>query len=132
MPLFSGGATSSRVTQAIANRNKAAAELEAARRQAGTDAKLAYSAVVNGLAQVEALGAAVDSSKSAVTGNQVGYKLGIHMNIDVLNSEQQLYTAQRDLVKARYDTLLQGLKLKAAVGGLTEQDVLAVNGMLAR
>lgn len=52
------------------------------------------------------------------------------MNIDVLNAQQQLYTAQRDLVKARYDTLLQGMKLKAAAGVLTEADIMAVNQML--
>lgn len=132
VPFFAGGATNSRVTEAIASKNKAAADLEAARRQAGTDARKAYSAIVTGLAQIEALESAVDSSKSAVKGNQIGYQLGIHMNIDVLNSEQQLYTSQRDLVKARYDTLFQGLKLKAAAGVLSEADVLVVNGMLAR
>jgi outer membrane protein len=131
IPLYSGGTTSSRVTEAIANKNKAAAELEIARRQSGTDARHAYAAIVNGLAQIEALQSAVESSKSAVNGNQIGYKLGIHMNIDVLNAEQQLYTAQRDLLKARYDTLLQGFKLKAAAGVLTESDVSEINSLLA-
>jgi outer membrane protein len=60
----------------------------------------------------------------------VGYKLGIRINIDVLNAEQQLFTAQRDLSKARYDTLLQGFKLKAAAGALSEADLKAVNAML--
>jgi outer membrane protein len=102
-----------------------------ARRQSATDARQAYAAKVNGLAQIEALESAVESNKSAVNGNQIGYKLGIHMNIDVLNAEQQLYTAQRDLLKARYDTIFQGFKLKAAVGVLTESDVMEVNGLLA-
>jgi len=130
VPLFAGGVTHSRVTEAIANVGKASAELEVARRQAGADARQAYSAIVNGLAQIEALESAVESSSSSVKGNQVGYKLGLHMNIDVLNAEQQLYTAQRDLVKARYDALFQGLKLKAAAGGLTEEDVYGVNQLL--
>lgn len=130
VPLFAGGATASRVTEAIANKNKAAAELETARRQVGTDAKQAYAAIVNGLAQIEALQSAVESSESAVKGNQIGYKLGIHINVDVLNAEQQLYMAERDLIKARYDTLYQGLKLKAAAGMLTEADVSVVNSML--
>jgi outer membrane protein len=130
VPLFAGGATNSRVIEALANQGKAAAELEVARRQSATEAKKAYAAIVNGLAQIEALESAVESGKSAVNGNQVGYKLGIHMNMDVLNAEQQLYTAQRDLIKARYDTLFQGLKLKAAAGGLSEADVEMVNGML--
>lgn len=132
VPFFAGGATNSRVTEAIAARSKAAAELEVARRQSGTEAKQAYSAIVNGLVQIEALESAVESSKSAVKGNQIGYQLGIHMNIDVLNAEQQLYAARRDLFKARYDTLFQGLKLKAAAGELTEQDVMLVNGLLVR
>jgi outer membrane protein len=130
VPIFAGGATNSRVKEALANQGKAVAELEVARRQAGADAKKAYSAIVTGLAQVEALESAVESSKSAVKGNQVGYKLGIHMNIDVLNAEQQLYTAQRDLIKARYDTLFQGLKLKEAAGVLSEADVDLINVML--
>jgi outer membrane protein len=130
VPLFAGGGTHSRVTEAIANVGKAVAEVEVARRQAGADARQAYSAIVNGMAQIEALESAVESSTSSVKGNKVGYKLGIRMNIDVLNAEQQLYTAQRDLVKARYDTLLQGFKLKAAAGGLSEEDVYAVNQLL--
>lgn len=130
IPLFSGGATSSRISEAIASRRKSQAELEAARRQAATDARQAYAGIENGLAQIEALQSAVKSSQSAVKGNQAGFGVGIRMNIDVLNAEQQLYSAQRDLAKARYDTLLQGLKLKAAAGALSEDDVLTVNALL--
>lgn len=131
IPLYAGGLTSSRVTEAIANQSRLEAELELARRQAGTDARQAYAGITNGLSQVEALDSAVESSRSAVKGNQVGYKLGIKMNIDVLNAEQQLYTAQRDLAKARYDTIVQGLKLKAAAGVLSEADLVTINDLLA-
>jgi outer membrane protein len=130
VPIYSGGAINSKVTEAIANMNKAEADMEAASRQAATDAQQAFAGVTNGLAQIEALNVAVESGQSAVKGNRVGYKLGIRINIDVLNSEQQLFTAQRDLSKARYDTLLQGFKLKAAAGALSEADLKAVNAML--
>lgn len=131
VPLFAGGATSAKVAEAAANRYKIQANLETARRQAASDARQAYSGIINGLAQIDALDSAVVSGQSAVKGNQVGYKLGIRINIDVLNAEQQLYASQRDLTKARYDTLLQGLKLKAAVGVLSEEDLAAINSLLA-
>jgi outer membrane protein len=130
LPIYSGGVINSKVTEAIANMNKAQADGEVASRQAATDAQQAYAGVTNGLAQIDALNVAVESGQSAVKGNRVGYKLGIRINIDVLNAEQQLYTAQRDLSKARYDTLLQGLKLKAAAGNLTEADLAAISAML--
>ena len=130
VPLYSGGAINSKVREALATMQKTEADLEAARRQAATDAQQAYAGVTNGLAQIEALNVAVESGQSAVKGNQAGYRLGIRINIDVLNSEQQLFTAQRDLSKARYETLLQGLKLKAATGALSDADLLAVNAML--
>jgi outer membrane protein len=130
VPIYAGGSVNSKVTEAIANMNKAESDLEAASRQASTDAQQAFAGVINGLAQIDALNVAVESGQSAVKGNRVGYKLGIRINIDVLNAEQQLFTAQRDLSKARYDTLLQGFKLKAAAGALGEPDLLAVNAML--
>lgn len=130
MPIFEGGMTGSRIREALANRDKLAAQLEEARRKAGAEARTAYAGVVNGLSQAEALQAAVEAGDSSVRGNQAGYKLGIRINSDVLSAQQQLFASRRDWVKARYDTLLAGLKLKAAAGVLSEQDVLAVNGLL--
>lgn len=132
MPIFAGGLNSSHIREAMANQDKLGAQLEEARRKAGAEAKQAYAGVVNGMAQTEALQSAVESGESSVKGNQAGYKLGIRINSDVLNAQQQLYASRRDLIKARYDTLLQGLKLKAAAGVLTEADVVAINGMLER
>lgn len=130
VPLFAGGAPSARVAEVVANKYRVGAELEVARRKAATDARVAFAGVVNGLAQIAALVTAVDSSQSAVNGRHAGYKAGVYSNIDVLNAEQQFYTAQRDLVKARYETLLQALKLKAAAGVLGEGDLVATNGLL--
>lgn len=130
VPLFAGGGTSSRVAEAMANKYTAGAQLEVAQRQAGTDARLAFAGVTNGLSQIAALQSAVESSQSAVDGSHAGYKLGIYNNINVLNAEQQLYSAKRDLVKARYDTLLQALKLKAAVGMLSAEELISTNALL--
>jgi outer membrane protein len=130
VPLFSGGGTNAKVAESISNRSKTRADLEAARRQAASDARQAYAGIGNGLAQIEALDSAVLSGQSAVKGNQVGYTLGVRINIDVLNAEQQLYASQRDLTKARYETLFQGLKLKAAAGVLSEEDLSAINTLL--
>ncbi|MBC3919665.1 TolC family outer membrane protein [Undibacterium sp. CY18W] len=130
VPLFAGGAVNSRVAEAIANMKKLEADLEAASRQAATDARQAFAGVINGLALIDSLNIAVESGLNAVKGNQAGYRLGIRVNVDVLNAQQQLYNAQKDLSKARYDTLLQGLKLKAATGALNEADLNALNSML--
>lgn len=130
VPLYSGGATSAKVAEAIANRYKLQADLEAAKRQAVSDAKQAYAGIANGLAQIDALASAIVSGQSAVKGNQVGYQLGLRINVDVLNAQQQLYGSQRDLSKARYDTIFQGLKLKAAAGVLSEDDLQVINALL--
>ncbi|MDR3391642.1 MAG: TolC family outer membrane protein [Sulfuriferula sp.] len=132
IPLINGGATGAKVKEAMANYYKAQAQLEEARRKAATDAKQAFSGVMNGLAKIAALKSAIASGVSAVKGNKVGYQAGIRINSDVLSAEQQLYTSRRDLVKAQYDVLLQGLKLKAAAGILGEADVIAINEHLEK
>ncbi|MDH5524210.1 MAG: TolC family outer membrane protein [Desulfobulbaceae bacterium] len=130
IPIFAGGGTTARVTKAIANKFKVRADMDTARRQVIADARQAYAGIENGLSQVEALESTVDSSKSSVKGNRAGFKLGIRMNIDVLNAEQQLYAAKSDLVKARYDALFQGFKLKAAAGILAVSDVAEISAQL--
>lgn len=127
MPIFSGGLTSSHIREAIANRDKLSSQLEESRRKAGAEAKQAYAGIMSGLAQVEALQASVEAGESSVKGNQAGYKLGLRTNSDVLNAQQQLFASRRDLSKARYDTLLAGLKLKAAAGVLSGNDVEVLN-----
>ena len=132
IPLFAGGGTSSHVAEAIANKYRAGAELEVARRQAATDARLAFAGVVNGLSQVTALESAVESGLSMVNESHAGYKLGVYNNAKVLDAEQQYYAAVRDLVKARYETLFQSLKLKAATGVLTEEDLINANTLFVQ
>ncbi|MBS1189115.1 MAG: channel protein TolC [Rhodocyclaceae bacterium] len=130
LPLFQGGVVSSRTREAAANRSAALSGLEAARRTSALAARQYYLGVVSGLAQVKALEAALASSQLALESNRLGYEVGVRINIDVLNAEQQVYVTRRDLAKAKYDTLLAQLRLKAAVGALGEDDVQQVNALL--
>lgn len=127
IPIFQGGYVNSKTREAVANRVAADAALEAAKRSAALNTQQSFLGVVNGLAQVRALDAALISSTSALESNKLGYEVGVRINIDVLNAEQQVYVTKRDLSKARFDTLLAQLKLKAAVGALSEADLEQIN-----
>lgn len=130
IPIFQGGAVSSRTREASANRAASESALEAAKRNAALSARQNYLGVVNGLAQVKALKAALVSSQSALESNKLGYEVGVRINIDVLNAENQVYVTRRDFAKSVLDTLMSQFRLKAAVGALGEEDVSAVNALL--
>jgi outer membrane protein len=127
VPLFSGYATSSKIREAISLEDKARSDVDTARRNAAQNVRTAYFGVQSGLSQVRALEAAEISSKSALESNRLGYEVGVRINIDVLNAQQQLYSTRRDLAKARYDTLMNSLRLKAAAGNLSEADLARFN-----
>ncbi len=130
VPLFTGYATTSQVNQAVALEDKARTDLETSKRNAAQSVRTAYLGVKSGLSQVRALEAAETSSKLALEANQLGYQVGVRINIDVLNAQQQLYSTRRDLAKARYDTLVNGLRLKAAAGTLAQEDIAQLNALL--
>lgn len=130
IPIFAGGATVSKDREAVALKEKAAADLNNTRRQAALGARQAYLGVTSGLAQVKAFEAAMISSQSALDSNKLGYDVGVRINIDVLNAQSQLYATQQSLAKARLDTLLALLRLKAAAGSLKEEDIQAINALL--
>ncbi|CDG81119.1 TolC family outer membrane protein [Janthinobacterium agaricidamnosum] len=132
VPIFSGFAVTSKVRESIALEDKARSDLETARRNASQGARQAYLGVNSGLAQVKALEAAEVSSKSALESNELGYQVGVRINIDVLNAQKQLFSTQKDLSKARYDTIMNGLRLKSAAGTLKEADLVPVNALLER
>ncbi|AQB57221.1 hypothetical protein BFW72_18255 [Bordetella pertussis] len=130
IPLYAGGGISSQVTEKVQLEQKARHDFEDARRQAVQSARLYYNGVLTGLARVRALEAGEKSSRAAVQANQTGYELGVRINLDVLNAQQQLYATQRDLAQARYGALLDSLRLKAVSGILSEADLDAVNRLL--
>jgi outer membrane protein len=130
VPIYAGGAITGRVREVVAASEKATADLEVARRSADLTARQLVRKVTSGLAQVRALEAAERSSQLALDSNLLGYQVGVRINIDVLNAQQQLFSTRRDLALARYTVLVDGLRLRQSVGGLDENDLSSVNTLL--
>lgn len=132
VPIYAGGAITSREREAASLLTKADFDLEDARRAASLNARQAYSGVTSGLARIRALEAAEVSSLSALEATRLGFEVGVRINIDVLNAQSQLADTRRQLAGARYDTLIAKLRLKAAAGTLDEQDLETINSLLER
>ncbi|GLS16343.1 TolC family outer membrane protein [Hydrogenophaga electricum] len=130
LPLYAGGALQNRIKETLALEDKARTDLEAARRGVAQATRSAYFGVLSGQSQVKALEAAEASSQSALEANQLGYQVGVRINIDVLNAQSQLFQTKRDLAAARYNVLIGGLRLKQASGQLKGEDLQAVNALL--
>jgi len=131
VPLFAGFSTTYKVKEASALKTKAQSDLENARRMTEQTTRNTYFGLLAGLSQVKAYEAAEASSQSALDANKLGYSVGVNINIDVLNSQSQLYQTKRDLAKARYDVLVTNLKLRQAAGTLTPADLQPINALLA-
>ena len=130
LPLYQGGAISSREREAAANFEKARQDLENARRSSALAARQNYLLVSNGIAVIRALEQALVSSQSALDSNKLGYEVGVRINIDVLNAQQQLFSTRRDLLVAIYGAIMNHFKLKAAAGTLREDDLELANSAL--
>lgn len=132
LPIYQGGSVSSKVREALANQEKARQDLEQSNRLAALLTRQAFLGVTSGMAQVKALEQALISSQSSLDSTRLGQEVGVRTNVDVLNAQQQLYTAKRDLSQARYNYIISQLKLKSAVGVLSDEDVEQVNRWLAQ
>ena len=130
VPIYQGGLTSSRVREAVANQDKARFDLDNAQREAGLQASQAYLNVANGEAQVKALEQARISTQAQLDSTKLGLQVGVRTSLDVLNAQQQVLSAQRDLAAARYSVILSGLNLKAAVGALSAAELMEVDRYL--
>ena len=132
LPLYTGGATQNRIQETLLLEEKSRNDLESARRGVTQGTRVAFLGVQSLLAQVKALEAAEASTKLALEATQLGYKVGVRVNLDVLNAQTQLFQTQRDLAKARYDVLVNSLRLRQAAGQVGPQDIDAVNALLAK
>ena len=132
VPLYSGGLIQSRVRQALANRDRAEQDLENTQRTVAQNVRTNFLNVTSGIAQVRALEQALTSTQSQLDSTILGRDVGVRTSVDVLNAQQQVFQTRRDLQQARYNYLLSTLRLKAAAGTLTEEDVALVNRTLSR
>jgi outer membrane protein len=129
-PIYTGGATDARIKETLALQEKAQLDTLGAKAAVEQGTRQAYLGVKSGQAQVKALEAAELSSQVALDANKLGYQVGVRINIDVLNSQSQLFQTKRDLAQARYTTLQSGLQLKSLAGELTRDDLAQVNALL--
>lgn len=130
IPLYQGGAISSRVRQAVFNKQKALDDIEIARRQTDLETQRAYLNLSTSIAQVKAFDQALISSQSQLDSTKLGYEVGVRTSVDVLNAQQQLFSAKRDLLQARYNYLVNIIRLKSASGLVAEVDLQDINQQL--
>lgn len=130
LPLYTGGAVSAATRQARFQHDAALEVLEQRRREIQTQVRNAYRGVLASISRVQALEAAAVSAKSALEATEAGFEVGTRTLVDVLNSQRDLFRAQRDLVVSRYDYILNTLSLRQAAGTLDASDVQAANDWL--
>ena len=130
LPLYAGRSIQNRVKETLALEEKARNDLQAAQRSTLQNTRTAYLGLLSGLSQVRAYEAAQRSSQSALEANQLGYQVGVKINIDVLNAQSQLYSTMATLAKSRYDVLMGELKLRQAAGTLQPSDLERINALL--
>ena len=130
IPIFSGGFNNSVIRQNAALLDKAKSDYDGLRRAAAQNTRQAFTGFYGGLATVKAFEAAEKSGATALASSQLGFDVGTLINLDVLIALDALFTTRATLYKARYDTILNALRLKAQAAALTDQDLLAVNALL--
>lgn len=129
-PFDVSGGVNARIRETLALVDKNRNDIEAARRTAGFNVRQSYLGVTSGIAGVAAQQQALKSAETTLASTKLGLEVGVRTNLDVLNAQQQVTQVQRDLALARYNTLLNELRLKAATGVLSEDDIRATNAFL--
>ena len=130
VPLYTGGFVDSKVREALALQDAARQNLEVARRNALFLAQTGFAGVTSAAASVKAFEQAVVSAQTAYESNKTGQEVGVRTNLDVLNTQQNLFQTRRDLAQAYFNYLLGVLRLKSAAGSLDEADLEDINRRL--
>lgn len=132
VPIFQGGYVSSQVRQAVAEKTRSEEALEAVRRDLSLRVHKEYRGVTEGALKVRALEQAVRSAEQLLQSTRRSRLAGVRTSLDELNAEQQLATATRDLMQARYVALLSRLRLYALSGMEPDQAVELVAAAFER
>ena len=130
VPIYTGGATSSRVRQAQYRHQAARERLERTARQTERETRDAYLGVNSEVARVQSLRQAVESAKTALQATEAGYEVGTRTSVDVLDARRRLFEAQTNYARSRYDYLLNVLRLRLAAGTLDDQGIADINAIL--
>jgi len=132
VPIYSGGFVSSKTREAHEQYNFAMHYLEKARRTAQRNTREAYLGVISGISQVNALKQAVISSETALTATEAGFEVGTRTAVDVVASQRATSKARRDYSNAKYNYILNTLKLKRSAGTLSPDDLNLINAWLIK
>jgi len=130
VPLYLGGSVSSKSREAAYRQEREKGELVRLSRKVKREAQKAYSSIVNAIRRVEALLKEVEAQQQVLKLKRTGYEAALYTNLSVLDAERDLYSAKRDFARARYEYLLNSLRLKAVTGLLNEQDLVSLNQWL--
>lgn len=130
VPLYQGGAVSARTSEAAHRYMAARAELEGQQRATERAIRTTYHGAASGAARVSALMQAVTAAGRAFDAKRQGFEAGINSNLDVLDAARELFRTRRDLAAARYEYVQNTLRLKQAVGSLSEDDLVQANAWL--
>ncbi|WP_374089244.1 TolC family outer membrane protein [Methylomicrobium lacus] len=130
VPLFEGGAVNSRTRQAQYEYDAAKENLNAIKRSITRQVKDAYRGVVSNISRVEALKTAVASSEASLEASQAGLEVGTRTMVEVLSEQRNLYRSKRDYSRARYDYLINSIRLKQLASNLTREDLVQISRLL--
>lgn len=130
LPIYSGGAVRSQTREATQLYRRTLEERNLQHLITMRETRSAFLGVRSSINQVRALNVAVRSLKSALEGRTKGYRSGVNTLLEVLDAERELTSVKQEYASARYDYLLNLLRLKAQTGALSEHDILYINEML--
>lgn len=132
LPIYSGGAVSSRTREAGHRLDETMQVEEQQRRAVTRQTRESYNGVMSGISRVTALKQAVVSNQKALESTEAGYDVGTRTTVDVLNARRNLFSAKRDYARSRYDYILDTLRLKQAAGILSVNDLVDINNWLGK